>query len=135
MIKGHEIFKCIDPKAKYIAKNLNGDVYWYSSEIKPIHGYWVIGADKDYGYLGEMQIEEFEGKDWRECILEKEKNPQDWIGFLCCFWNYEGVKPDIGVLREVNKINEYPYLATGNAIYKHCRPVKKTEVKFFEDKE
>lgn len=135
MIKGHEIFKCIDPKAKYIAKNFNGDVYWYSSEIKPIFGYWVIGADKDYGYLGEMQIEEFEGKDWYECILERTRQ-NEYIGFLCYFWDCEDSEIyTISILKRIVEGDEYKYMTVSDEQYRYCRPVKKSEVKFFEDKE
>lgn len=134
MIKGHEIFKCIDPHAHYLAKDENGKIYWF------VHKPYYKESDKEwfrstiFGCLGKIEIEEFQNKPSGECILEKEQDHREWIGCLCWFYDEENGFTQISVLDEVNIECSYPYLSCGNCQYKHCRPVKPSEIKFFEEK-
>ena len=131
MIKGQEIFKYIDPRAKYIVKDRSEFVYWCDED--PCIGKVVWALNVLSGCLGKIQIEEFEGKDWNECILKKEEDPKEWIGFLCWFWCRDSSK-NISILKSITSNQSYPYLSTGNVQYKCCRPVKKSEIKLFEEK-
>ncbi len=66
----------------------------------------------------------------------KEQDPKEWVGCLCWFWNETEKFKSVGVLTGVNFVYEYPFCKnTGNCLidYQNCRPVKKSEVKFFEE--
>ena len=135
MIKGQEIFKYIDPQARYIAKDGNGAVYWFGKN-KP---YYIDKTKKWcpvglFGRLGKIEIEEFKDKELKECILEKEPNYEEWIGYLCWFYDEESEQPQISVLKKIVDECSHPYLSNGNCQYKHCRPVRPSEIKFFEEK-
>lgn len=144
MIKGQVIFKYIDPRARYIAKDKNEEVNWY--EKRP---YFEVGDDewntKDaWGLLGCIQIEEFEEKHWEDCILTKEPDYNKWIGCLCYFWNEEiysplnnnSGKPRIDILSSFGDYKENDgcrFMGRAIGWYKNCLPVKSSEIKFFEN--
>lgn len=134
MIKGQEIFKYIDPRAKYISKDDNGLVRWWSAEPVPSTNVWGRDGVFYSGILGRIDIEEFQGKDSKECILAKETDPKEWIGCLCLFWDGDEEIERLGILESISE-DDAPYLyQMKGSSHLWCQPVKKSEVKFFEDK-
>lgn len=83
----------------------------------------------------DIDIEDLPRDDW-----ELYQEPIDW-GYiiknkcLCWFWdNYENCKVE-GTLAEVEENNEYPFrIGLYNSYYRNCRPVRKDEVTFYEDR-
>lgn len=63
--------------------------------------------------------------DW-DCIIKNK--------CLCWFWDDNVNHKRIYVLKVINKKADYPFVNTMNGVYKHCRPVRKDEVTFYEDK-
>lgn len=68
------------------------------------------------------------------------QEPIDWDYIiknkcLCWFWDeYENCKVK-GMLAEIENDNEYPFrIDLYNSHYRHCRPVRRDEVSFYEDK-
>lgn len=75
--------------------------------------------------------------DWELC---KDQEPIDWEYIiknkcLCCFWDeYESCKVK-GTLAEIENDNEYPFrIDLYNSHYRHCRPVRRGEVTFYEER-
>lgn len=71
--------------------------------------------------------------DWE---FYQEPEPIDWKYIidnkcLCWFWDdYEGDKK-VGLLRKIDENLEYKF----NGFFKNCRPARRDEVTFYEDKE
>ena len=79
--------------------------------------------------------------DWE--IVEGSESTYDWDYIiknkcLCWFWDREDVTL-IKYLTSYGKDERYPFVGyskgDGHCPYKHCRPVRKEEVTFYEDKE
>lgn len=75
-------------------------------------------------------------KNWE---LYKEPEP-DWQKIidnkcLCWFWKEENEDKFLGILSYIIPEMECKFVATGIHYFKHCRPVRKDEVTFYEDKE
>ena len=80
------------------------------------------------------------------------QEPIDWDYIiknkcLCCFWDNDEEESVLGLLSEINYVKQridnssYPYLLRWiktpmyARYYKHCRPVRRDEVTFYEEKE
>lgn len=57
-----------------------------------------------------------------------------YIGCLCWFWDDLEEEKTIGILEYISNDN-FPYNCIANLSYKHCRPVKPEEIKFYKEKE
>lgn len=53
---------------------------------------------------------------------------------LCWFWDDNVNHKRIYKLAGINKKAAYPFENTTGGMYRHCRPVRKDEVSFYEDK-
>lgn len=53
---------------------------------------------------------------------------------LCWFWKEENEGKFLGTLSYIMPEMECKFVATGIHYFKHCRPVQKDEVNFYEDK-
>lgn len=68
------------------------------------------------------------------------QEPIDWDYIinnkcLCYLWDDEKETPQIRILKKIVDECSHPYLSIGNYQYRHCRPVRRDEVTFYEDKE
>lgn len=65
-------------------------------------------------------------RDWE--IYKDPKDPENWIGKLCWFW--DGRKDDkfIGFLSEYTPKNESPFWRDNGFNWEHCRPLTREEV-------
>lgn len=72
-------------------------------------------------------------------------NPIDWDYIiknkcLCLFWDYNESKKHIGILKSINKYETYKFsiVTPDNYVsdisFVNCRPVRRDEVTFYEDK-
>lgn len=93
----------------------------FGRECEPDLGLWLSKNDWE---LYEEPI------DWQYIIDHK---------CLCCFWDDNFNWAICGTLGKIEKGAEYGFIMfddSGNrSSYKHCRPVRKDEVTFYEDKE
>lgn len=53
---------------------------------------------------------------------------------LCWFWDDNVNHKRIYKLAGINKKAAYPFENTTGGVYRHCQPVRKDEVTFYEDK-
>lgn len=63
--------------------------------------------------------------DW-DCIIKNK--------CLCWFWDDNFNHKRIYKLAGINKKADYPFENTTGGVYRHCQPVRKDEVTFYEDK-
>lgn len=88
----------------------------FGRECEPDLGLWLSKNDWE---LYEEPI------DWQYIIDHK---------FLCWFWDNDESNKSAGFLAVIEE-NEYlPFLLYGGEYFKHCRPVRRDEVTFYEDK-
>lgn len=142
MISVKELQKCIDSRAKWIARNKDGTVKWFA--FKPYsEGYtWECNMGL-IGTLGVIDVEEFKDISWDKCYieLEPELDYGKWIGCLCWFWNDEVEKEDnkeMGTLLYIKNEDEIDadyMFVYDNGDARHCRPVRRDEVTFAEEGE
>lgn len=64
--------------------------------------------------------------DWQYIIKNK---------CLCWFWDDDESEKIVGILINVEKDEYTPFLLYGEYYFEHCRPVRRDEVTFYEDKE
>lgn len=90
------------------------------------------------GGLFKFEYEEFNTKDW-----EFYQKPIDWQYIidhrcLCWFWDDKFNWAMCGTLGKIEKGTEYGFTmfddAGNRSSYKHCRPVRRDEVTFYEEK-
>lgn len=86
-------------------------------------------------YVYPLSMNETLSDQWEVC-----QEPIDWQYIidnkcLCWFWDqYENCKVK-GTLAELDNDNEYPFrIDLYNSHYRHCRPVRKDEVTFYEER-
>lgn len=93
-------------------------------------GYWKKGMYIQNIDDDDIDIEDLPRDDW-----EFYQEPIDW-GYIienripCWFWNIE--RKVLGILVDYNE--DDMYLRDGDSYYQNCRPVRKDEVTFYEDK-
>lgn len=83
-----------------------------------------------------FQIDDLMSGNW-EFFKEPEPDWQKIIDnkCLCWFWKEENEDKFLGILSYIIPEMECKFVATGIHYFKHCRPVRKDEVTFYEDKE
>lgn len=67
------------------------------------------------------------------------REPIDWDYIiknkcLCWFWDDDESEKIVGILINVEKDEYTPFLLYGKYYLEHCRPVRRDEVNFYEDK-
>lgn len=82
----------------------------------------------------EFWIDDFEDDNW-----ELYQEPIDWDYIiknkcLCWFWDDDESEKIVGILINVEKDEYTPFLLYGKYYLEHCRPVRRDEVNFYEDK-
>lgn len=53
---------------------------------------------------------------------------------LCRFWDNDSDDFGIGILDEIKENVSFKYLLLGGDYFQNCRPVRRDEVNFYEDK-
>ena len=140
LISAKEVFKKVDPDARYLFASSYGCVYW--SECEPKKGTSISCPEQ--GKIGlwsyTNNIKEFQGKPCSACVIENPKVINKMIGKLCWFWGEysDGNGSDeyipyefkrIGILKEYREGDSYPFSILGYGIAKDCKPIKKQELK------
>lgn len=140
LISAKEVFKKVDPDARYLFASKTGCVYW--SECEPKKGTSISCPEQ--GKIGlwsyTNNIEEFQGLSPEACIIENPDVISKMIGKLCWFWgeyldrngfseNISYKSKRIGILKDYEKFDEYPYKIKNIGIAKECEPVQKSELK------
>lgn len=67
------------------------------------------------------------------------REPIDWDYIiknkcLCWFWDDDESEKIVGILINVEKDEYTPFLLYGEYYFEHCRPVRRDEVTFYEDR-
>lgn len=97
-----------------------------------------VYAKDEYGDVYFIEPNEITADDW-----ELYEEPIDWQYIidhkcLCCFWDDNFNWAICGTLGKIEKGAEYGFIMfddSGNrSSYKHCRPVRKDEVTFYEER-
>lgn len=70
-----DIFRILPEEARYIYKDKDGYVFWAVDEPDYVKNddKWYASITSVGGYLGNINVEEFEGLDWKYCLYEKDK--------------------------------------------------------------
>lgn len=132
MIKADEIRKINPKEFRYLAMDNGGEVFAY--DYKPDghkDGFWRRGRGECF-CLGKVDVEEFQGKNWKDCLIEFKLDYSDMIGCVGWFWDDEPDVKTLGVLSEIY-MNRY-YTNLGTWRFKNFRPAKPDELKFYEEK-
>lgn len=132
-------------KPCWIVKVMNGNIVVCSQKPN------LITTDKEPGLawdfsdgqictLPPVDIAEFKGKGWSDCILELGSYgiPEDWEDCLVWCSNYSPCPAGAGVgfidiFIAYDPDDEYPFSTIGGR-YKYCVPVKPNEVEFYNPK-
>lgn len=71
MIKAEDIRKINSKEYKYLTKDKDGRVYAWDSKPEKDNDDWMFyKPDIRVYFLGyDIEVEEFQGKDWKECII------------------------------------------------------------------
>lgn len=93
------------------------------------------GIVNSYGEHYSFDFSDFINDGW-----ELYQEPIDWQYIidnkcLCWFWDNEGNIPQsANCLKEIRKDLTYSFITNSEHGWKHCRPVRRDEVTFYEDK-
>lgn len=98
------------------------------------------GIVNSYGEHYSFDFSDFINDGW-----ELYQEPIDWQYIidhkcLCLFWDYNESKKHIGILKSINKYETYKFsiVTPDNYVsdisFVNCRPVRRDEVNFYEDK-
>ena len=114
---------------------------WDKERFICYNGY-VICDENGYPIFKEVS-------DWTDVLLsdkwELYQEPIDWQYIidskcLCWFWDYNESKKHIGILKSINKYETYKFsiVTPDNYVsdisFVNCRPVRRDEVTFYEEK-
>lgn len=87
MVKAEDIFKCVDYRAIYLTQDKDGGVYFHvekpvcideneewsqCEKIQSETHIWHSNGMKSL--VGNIEVEEFQDKDWTECFIKRELN-------------------------------------------------------------
>ena len=140
LLSAKEVFKKVDPDAKYLFMSEFEHIYWseYPPEKGELNYYPAMG--KIGLWSNKNKIKEFQDKDWQDCLIRKNEYILNMIGKLCWFWGkysdgngsdeyipYESRR--IGILKEYEEGDSYPFSILGYGIAEKCEPVQKSELK------
>lgn len=103
------------------------EIYWYDD------GAWKDGKIASHKDL--VSIFTIHDNDW-----ELYQEPIDWDAIIknkypCWFWDEEDEDKFLGTLSYIAPEMECKFVATKIHYFKNCRPVRRDEVKFYENKE
>lgn len=99
---------------------------------------WKHPAYSNIWCLGAIDVEEFVNVPWHKCLIKKTEKAIPYakaVGCLGFFWNGDSmIDAQIGVLASAkrNSLGQVVYSYECNG-YEHFKPIKRHEVKFFED--
>lgn len=82
----------------------------------------------------EFWIDDFEDDNW---ALYQEPINWDYIiknKCLCWFWDDDESEKTVSILINVEKDEYTPFLLYDECYFEHCRPVRRDEVTFYEDR-
>lgn len=135
MIKAEEIRRINKKQFKYMTRDKSNKICCWEKEPHTSSFWdWWITDEGDCFDIGKIDVEEFVGKDWQECLIEFEPDYSDMIG--CVGWFYDNADNDklvcCGLLLAVDK--EYPehkFYMKGGQSYRNFRPAKVKELKFY----
>lgn len=106
---------------------------------------WYIRIAYGNIYTQEDEIYDFNAADFMRDSWEFYREPIDWDYIiknkcLCLFWDYNESKKHIGILKSINKYETYKFsiVTPDNYVsdisFVNCRPVRRDEVNFYEDR-
>ena len=92
-----------------------------------------VYAKDEYGDVYFIEPNEITADDWE--LYEEPINWQYIIDNKCLCWFWEDSKQDklAQNLNSVDSNSPFMFVDSRNVAYKHCRPVRKDEVTFYED--
>lgn len=138
MITVKELQRALDPRARWLVMNSYGSVLWFTKRPMTCARTWVVPTSSGEcinGMLGKIDIKEFQGEDWTDCIIELEPDSTKLIGCLCWFWDAYVEDKILDVLVAVND-HDYCRFKTkyDGKWYANCEHVYRDDITFWEDK-
>lgn len=125
----NDLWKALSKDYKYITMDEDGAVWAHEKEPHrdAIERYVSGGALYVLSTLI-FSVEEFEGKEWDECIFERPLDCSKWIDKLCVFSDDVDFKNQtISLLLKYYADDEYPFVTNDGDSFKYCRPLAKEE--------
>lgn len=99
----------------------NGKIYDECNEALP----YSLNGCSDWFLSNKWEIYNDPELDWQYIIDNK---------YLCWFWKEENEDKFLGTLSYIIPEVACKFVAAGIHCFKHCRPVRRDEVNFYEDK-
>lgn len=100
---------------------------------------WHIRIANGNVYNQEDEIYSFNAADFKQDCWELYQEPIDWqyiIDHKCLCWFWDDDKPVICCELKETECGRFSGFRTDNGtVWKHCRPVRRDEVTFYEDRE
>lgn len=93
------------------------------------------GIVNSYGEHYSFDFSDFISDGWE---LYQEPINWDYIiknKCLCWFWDDDESEKTVSILINAEKDEYTPFLLYGEYYFEHCRPVRRSEITFYEDKE
>ena len=127
----NDLWDALDESWRYVTMDNAGACYAFIT--RPMSNqYGGFSSDNSCKYIGShiIEITDFAGKPWTECIAERLKKEPDyskWIGsFIIGEWgNGEGFSPVL--MTSYSSLSSYPFKTT-LADFENARPATKEEV-------
>lgn len=137
MIKAEEIRKINPKEFKYLTKSNNGFIQAWDKrpEIKNyVDKCWKGLLPIRFFSLGHIEVEEFQGKEWYDCLIEFEPDYSDALGCVGFFWDINEENAVPGILIKISSTEDGDcYWCNDRGVYCHFRPAKTDELKFYEE--
>ena len=106
---------------------------WKAAEYIYIDNKGSVITEKGNAYI--LDSVDFNSEYW-EFYKEPETDWQYIIDHkcLCWFWDDDESEKIVGILINIEKDEYTPFLLYGEYYFEHCRPVRRDEVTFYEDR-
>ena len=115
--KGAKI-RCTEWESRCFVYCKNGMVYDQNQQVMPRLAFLHVVSDN-------WELYQDPEPDWDYIIKNK---------CLCWFWNDDDDDKYLGTIRFINKNYELPFTNWERGCAKNCRPVRRDEVTFYEDR-
>lgn len=135
MIKAEEIKKINPKEYQYLTMDKDGLIRaWDKKPFTSIyHEWWSENNDGRFSNrIGYIEVEEFKGKSWKNCLIEFEPDYSNMIGCVGWFEDCQGEKM-LGILDNFDKEDILPFHRENGGNWGIFRPAKPNELKFYEE--
>lgn len=133
MIKADDIRKINPKEYKFLSVDKSGNVWAWSKEpaLSGLRNWWIPTGGKFFE-VGRIEVEEFKGKSWKECLIEFEPDYSGALGCVGWFWDINENNKVLGILTKVSSGEAGAvYECDGRGNYCYFHHAKPNELKFY----